>query len=211
MKHRIVLFKGHSLLPNPHNLEPVWLSALEQYFPLDCDLHHRDVGPLCNTSERSASIGMWPSQPLQGSLCLIMARSILYTQSLRVVQSLFFHLAEESMKAVIEKQVPDLPIVSRWGDRGSITRHSWLKTFYLWDVSCCLQGDERVPGLKQVEVENNKVRRISLISPLGKANQWSDQPRESVDIGIMNLESRSRDIWEASGVAVTPDPYLNLN
>lgn len=122
-----------------------------------------------------------------------------------------FHLAEESMKAVVEKQVPDLPIVSRWGGRGSITRHSWLKTFYLWDISCCLQGDERVPGLKQVEVENSNVRRISLISPLGKANQWSDQPRESVDIGIMNLESRSRDIWEASGVAVTPDPYLNLN
>lgn len=137
---------------------------------------------------------MWPSQPLQGSFCFIMARSVLYTQSLRVVQSLFFHLAEESMKAVVEKQVPDLPVVSRWGGRRSITSHSWLKTFYLWDVSCCLQGDERVPGLKQVEVENSKVKRISLISPLGKANQWSDQHRESVDIHIMNLDLRSSDI-----------------
>lgn len=135
-----------------------------------------------------------------------MACSVLYTWSLRVVQSLFFHLTEESMKAVIEKQVPDLPIVSRWGGRGSITSHSWLKTFYLWDVSCCLQGDERVPVLKQVSVENSEVKRISLISPLRKANQWSDQPREPVDIGILNLELRSSDIWEISVVAVLQIP-----
>lgn len=156
-------------------------------------------------------LGCGPASPCRALSALLWL--VLYsTHSLSEWSSLyFFILLKRAWKLFVEKQVPDLPIVSQWGDRGSITSHSWLKTFYLWDVSCCLQGDERVPGLKQVEVENSKVKRISLINPLGRANQWSDQPRESVVIRIMNLELRSSDIWEASGVAVTPDSYLNLN
>ena len=116
------------------NYEPVWLSALEQNFPQDFDLHHR-AADLCVT-HLSAVLPWDVAQPALTGLFLLYYG--LFCTLHTVPQShpvsvffFFFYVTEESMKAVIEKQVPDLPIVSRWGGRWSITSHSWLKTLFM--------------------------------------------------------------------------------